>query len=458
LIRASSSKASRLGAILLGVLLLLSFVTPSHANELGLRVQIDVASDPSNRSSSYELWFTGEKAQDITRRITVTSLSEIPQRIDFLMYDPIVVNGESTMDFTKLGRYQDWLSVSPDNRIINPGERLEFELTIAVPEGTDDLGAKGILRVLANQALETEVKNSTGGFQAVVQGGAAIDLGFQLGVGEALTLLPQFTIESVEGVLLEGGNYLRIFFRNEGALPILLAGSLQLKDAVFDDRVFGPYEYRTPEIPAGQFGYLDIPAEEGIVEGDYTAYVVAQQLGVRETRLFDVFIEYLPPGTLKFWDIAPWGIAFVLFAVIMVLGIRILRSAGDQGAGAREAREPRQPRTPRMPRQQRVPREPRELRETRLESEPRSPKPAKTNKVRREKKLSEPVVQLSSIEKLVQSRDELEPYWYRNQSGADSGSSWVALSRSGEGESGSVTATKSKKSVKTKNHTSTNKS
>jgi hypothetical protein len=292
----------------------------------------------------------------------------------------------------------------------------------------------------------------------VVQGGAAIDLGFQLGVGEALTLLPQFTIESVEGVLLEGGNYLRIFFRNEGALPILLAGSLQLKDAVFDDRVFGPYEYRTPEIPAGQFGYLDIPAEEGIVEGDYTAYVVAQQLGVRETRLFDVFIEYLPPGTLKFWDIAPWGIAFVLFAVIMVLGIRILRSAGDQGAGAREAREPRQPRTPRMPRQQRVPGEPRELRETRLESEPRSPKPAKTNKVRREKKLSEPVVQLSSIEKLVQSRDELEPYWYRNQSGADSGSSWVALSRSGEGESGSVTATKSEKSVKTKNHTSTNKS
>jgi len=452
LIRASSSKASRLGAILLGVLLLFSFVTPSHANELGLRVQIDVSSDPSNRSSSYELWFTGEKAQDITRKITVTSLSEIPQRLDFLLYDPIVVNGESAMDFTKLGRYQEWLSVSPENRIINPGERLDFELTIAVPEGTDDLGAKGILRVLANQALEPEVENSTGGFQAVVQGGAAIDLGFQLGVGEALALLPQFTIESVEGVLLEGGNYLRIFFRNEGALPILLAGSLQLKDAVFDDRVFGPYDYRTPEIPAGQFGYLDIPAEEGIVEGDYTAFVVAEQLGVRETRLFDVFIEYLPPGTLKFWDIAPWGIAFVLFAVIMVLGIRLFRSAGNQEASARE---PREPRPPRVPRQQR---EPRDLLETRLESKPKPPKPAKANRVRREKKLAEPVVQLSSIEKLVQSRDELEPYWYRNQSGADHGSSWVALSRSGESADGSLTATNTKKAPQTKKRAPTKKS
>lgn len=317
-------------------------MTPSHANQLGLRVQIEMSSDPSNRSSSHELWFTGEKSQDITRRITVTSLSEIPQRLDFLLYDPIVVNGVSSMDFTKPGRYQDWLSASPSNRIINPGEQLTFELTISVPAGTDDLGANGILRVLANQALEPEIDNSAGGFRAVVQGGAAIDLAFQLGVGAALALLPQFSIESVGGVLLESGNYLRIFFRNEGALPIKLAGSLQLSDAVFSDRVFGPYEFRTPEIAASQVGYLDIPAEEGIVEGDYTAYVVAEQLGVRETRLFDVYIEYLPPGTLKFWDIAPWAIAGIFFAVMMVLGIRLLRSSGP--TDPRPARQPKSPR------------------------------------------------------------------------------------------------------------------
>ena len=331
--------------ILLGVLPLIHFVAPSQADTLGLRVQIDMTSDPSNRSSSYELWFTGEQSETITRRLTITSLSDIAQKLDFVLYDPIVVNGESSIDYTKPGRYQDWFTASPENLILQPGEELTVVLTMAVPADIGDLGAGGILRVLASQAVQSELDTSNTGFQALVTGGAAIDLQFRLGVGAELNLAPDFNIESVQGVLLECGNFLRIFFRNEGTLPIKLAGSLQLSDAVFADRVFGPYEFRTPEIGASQVGYLDIPAEEGIVEGDYTAYVVAEQLGVRETRLFDVYIEYLPPGTLKFWDIAPWGIAGILFAVMMVFGIRLMRGAGP--AEPRAAKVPRQPRAPR---------------------------------------------------------------------------------------------------------------
>lgn len=314
-------------------------------------MQIDLTSDSSNRSSSYELWFTGEESETITRTLFLTSLSDIAQKIDFLIYDPIIVNGESSIDYSKLGRYQEWLTVSPQNPVLNPGEQLTVELSIAIPPGTDDLGASGVLRVLAGQATETDFEDEGEGFRAIVQGGAAIDLEFRLGVGAELNLAPQFSIESVGGVLLEGGNFLRIFFRNEGTLPIKLVGSLQLSDAVFADRVFGPYDFRTPEIGASQVGYLDIPAEEGIVEGDYTAYVVAEQLGVRETRLFDVYIEYLPPGTLKFWDIAPWGIAGLFFAVMMVLGIRLLRGSGPaEPTTARVPREPRAPRPAKPPR------------------------------------------------------------------------------------------------------------
>jgi len=48
---------------------------------------------------------------------------------------------------------------------------------------------------------------------------------------------------------------------------------------------------------------------------------------------------------LKFWDIAPWGIAGIFFAVMMVLGIRLLRGSGP--AEPRAAKVPRQPRAPR---------------------------------------------------------------------------------------------------------------
>lgn len=314
-------------------------------------MQILSDSDPSNRSNSSELWFTGEESETITRTIRVTGLGDIPQLISVTLFDPITENGESSMDFSKPGRYQDWLSTIPEVPVVNPGEILDIQVSLKIPANTPEQGATGALRVFASQAEDSEPETEATGYRAIAKGGAAIQLSYGVGVGAELNLAPQFSIESVGGVLLEGGNFLRIFFRNEGTLPIKLVGSLQLSDAVFADRVFGPYDFRTPEIGASQVGYLDIPAEEGIVEGDYTAYVVAEQLGVRETRLFDVYIEYLPPGTLKFWDIAPWGIAGLFFAVMMILGIRLLRGSGPaEPTTARVPREPRAPRPAKPPR------------------------------------------------------------------------------------------------------------
>ena len=299
----------------------------AHAATLGISVNVDAKSDDSNRSSSKEIWFLGEQGSEITRRISIRGLSDIAQNLELRYYDSQIINGEKTNQQTELSKAQDWFQFNEESPSVEPGELKTFEIVATIPLDAREELLEGLMVVIATPKEEVVVDAPEGGTVGIITAEAGIAIPFKLAIGDLSDLQPLFSIQDVEGVLIDGEKYLRTSFRNEGAVPVILAGSVQLSDAVFVDRLFGPYEYRSREIAAGAVGFIDIVADPEISEGDYKAFVVAQQLGVKESRVLDVYIEYLAPGTLKFWDLAPWIGLVLVSGILMVIGIRLFRSS-----------------------------------------------------------------------------------------------------------------------------------
>ena len=306
---------------------------PAHGATLGISVNVDAQSDDSNRSSSKEIWFLGEQGSEITRRISVGGQSDVAQNLELRYYDAQIVNGEKIYQQTELSKAQDWFRFTEASPSVEPGEVKTFEIVATIPPDAREELLEGLMVVIATPKEEVEVDNPRGGAVGIISAEAGIGIPFKLAIGEMSDLQPLFSIQDVEGVLIDGEKYLRTSFRNEGAVAVILAGSIQLSDAVFADRLFGPYEYRTKEIPAGALGFIDIAADPEITEGNYKAFVVAQQFGVKESRVLDVYIEYLSPNTLKFWDLAPWIGLVLASGILMVIGIRLFRSSSAKIPG-----------------------------------------------------------------------------------------------------------------------------
>ena len=316
---------------------------PSQAASLGISVNVDAQSDSSNRSSSKEIWFLGEQGSKVTRRISVGGLSDVAQNLELRYYEAQIINGEKTYQQTELSKTQDWFRFTDESPSVEPGEVKTFEIVVTIPPDAREELVEGLMVVIATAKKQVEVDNPGGGAVGIIAAEAGIGIPFKLAIGDMSALRPMFSIQGVEGVLIDGERYLRTFFRNEGTVPIILAGSVQLSDAVFVDRLFGPYEYRSREIAAGALGFIDIVADPDIVEGNYSAFVIAEQLGVKESRVFDVYIEYLSPGTLKFWDLAPWLGLVLVSGILMVIGIRLFRSSSDQDPDLETAATPKKP-------------------------------------------------------------------------------------------------------------------
>jgi hypothetical protein len=338
---------------------------PAQGATLGISVNVDAQSDDSNRSSSKEIWFLGDQGSEITRKITVGGQNDIAQNLELRFYEAEIVNGEKNYQQTELSKAQDWFRFTDESPSVEPGEVKTFEIVATIPPNAREELLEGLMLVIATAKDEVEVDNPEGGAVGIIAAEAGIGIPFKLAIGDMSALKPMFSIQDVEGVLIDGEKHLRTFFRNEGTVPIILAGSLQLSDAVFPDRLFGPYEYRSREIAAGALGFIDIVADPDIVEGNYSAYVTAEQLGVNESRVFDVYIEYLSPGTLRFWDLAPWIGLVLVSGILMVIGIRLFRSPSRQDADLETPTKPKKPK------------------KTAKTKKPKKPKKLKTEKARR---------------------------------------------------------------------------
>jgi len=276
------------------------------------------------------IWFGMEAGDNKTREILVRSAGDITQAVSFAVFDLAFENGEELVDTTAPGQINDWVTVSPANVLLEPGEEVRISISIAVPEGAEDRAFQSSLRVLAADGRDVE-PNDEGGFKAIIGGAAAVDIDLWLGIGDALSLVPKFEITDLFGVIDGQDKYLRVIFSNTGVVPLELTGAVEFSDQTFEGRTFGPYEYQYVGLQGGEQGYVDIPIAQEIQEGPWDIYVRARQGNIRESRVFTLELSFRDISGFDIVSLLPLLLSLLLIFAI-VFGLRLIRAGNSDRA------------------------------------------------------------------------------------------------------------------------------
>ena len=302
---------------------------------LGISVSFEKA-DQTDAEMTGSIWAGGDQGAQLTRTILVQSLSDnVTQAISFEIYDQILVNDEITTDTSIPSRISDWVTFSPAEPIVRPGGEVRVNMTIDIPDDAPDGAFDATLRVMSGSVENLEeIGNDSNGVKAVVGTRLAMDSGMWLGVGDALDLMPNFEIIGVDGVLLEGTKYVRVFFENTGLVPLRLSGRLQLADAAFAELVYDPVDFLVPQIRTNQQGYVDVPVQQQLEDGFYRSFVLAQHGGVRKTEIFEGQIVFDDPNALTIPDVLLRGALLLAALGALVFGYRMIRSSPKGGSSS----------------------------------------------------------------------------------------------------------------------------
>lgn len=326
---------SKLFALVLSFLLILFLgATAARADGLGISVAVVPYSDASGLTAggNDRLWYPIEPGQSFVREIRITSYSDLRQVVSVQTFDFVTENGVRSTDFSKASLIGDWLDGDAvQGVLIEPGETITLPITVSVPAEAVQRAYEGTLRVLATEFNDGIQPERGEGVQAIVEGAVAIDLSFWIGVGDALALVPSFDIADIEGVLIGNLKYLRIYFENTGLSPLRLRGSAQFSDPQFVERVYEPAIYISPQISSGERGHADVLIDQEIVDGNWNVFVVAEQDGIRQTKLFEGNLRFVEPGSLPAWVGMVVQIAIGLLSLVGALvGLRTLRNSRTQ--------------------------------------------------------------------------------------------------------------------------------
>lgn len=327
--------------------LLLSFAIPPLAtadDSLGLGVRIENDPEATELYMGTRLWYGIEPGEQKTRSFVITSRSEIAQEINLYLYDKQFTNGQESVDSSQPSATTQWATFEPSTMVLQPGQEQRFTMTYTIPEDAPDLAYNSVLRVVATAATAAEGAEDSA--SAVVRGAAAVELGVFLGIGDALELVPSFNIESIRGVRLPEGRFLEIVLLNNGRVPIQLIGTAHLADPQFAERNFGPFDYISREIFPDEKVIAQVAMPDEVGSGEWRVFVTAEFGQIKQTRLFEQTLNFIPPGSqLSLWD---WIIRIgliSLLAVGVVVGMRLLRSKppADPGDEIEAAKTPVKP-------------------------------------------------------------------------------------------------------------------
>lgn len=357
----------RLFAALLAIVGMTVAIPPfASASGLGIFISFEQSGE-TDAEASGRIWGGGEAGSSFQRTMMIESLStDTDQAISFEVNDQVTENETSFIDFSTQSRITDWVVFEPAAPVLGPGERAEVTITFNIPAGTSDGAFNANIRTFSTAAAPSDAADSGAGTQAVIGTRLAIDAKVWVGVGDALALAPIFDIVGVDGALINEAKFVRVFFENTGISPVRPAGRMQLSDPNFVDRIFEPVDFTVPELQGGEIAYVDIPVATDLEDGFFRVFVTAQSGEVRITRLFEATLVFDDPNKLAVSDLAIRIVGFVIAALGLVFGVRLIR-----GNGQKVAKEPKEPRGS-QPARAKVIRPPRKL--LRLRSEPEATK------------------------------------------------------------------------------------
>jgi len=304
-------------------------MTPAYsADSLGIGLTVIPVNDGTNANLSFNnrLWFGIEQGQSFTRQIEVSSSSTIAQKVEMQLFDVLYDNGLRGIRTDRASATSPWVEFSPASVVLPPKGKANVSMTYTIPMNAPDSSYEAFLRVNASAVnLPKSQESKDGGVRVVLAGSAAIDLPVWLGVGDPINLKSDFEISGVFGALIGGEKKLRVIVKNSGKTPLGLDGSVQLTDAVFSDRTFGPFSYRSPEIQPGQESFIDIAMPDEVTEGRWKIFVVAEQGSIRKSKVFEEELTFKPLGTGF-----PIQFLIVILAIIgLVFGWRLIRSSSS---------------------------------------------------------------------------------------------------------------------------------
>jgi hypothetical protein len=304
-------------------------MTPAYsADSLGIGLTVIPVNDGTNANLSFNnrLWFGIEQGQSFTRQIEVSSSSTIAQKVEMQLFDVLYDNGLRGIRTDRASATSPWVEFSPASVVLPPKGKANVSMTYTIPMNAPDSSYEAFLRVNASAVnLPKSQESKDGGVRVVLAGSAAIDLPVWLGVGDPINLKSDFEISGVFGALIGGEKKLRVIVKNSGKTPLGLDGSVQLTDAAFSDRTFGPFSYRSPEIQPGQESFIDIAMPDEVTEGRWKIFVVAEQGSIRKSKVFEEELTFKPLGTGF-----PIQFLIVILAIIgLVFGWRLIRSSSS---------------------------------------------------------------------------------------------------------------------------------
>jgi hypothetical protein len=304
-------------------------MTPAYsADSLGIGLTVIPVNDGTNANLSFNnrLWFGIEQGQSFTRQIEVSSSSTIAQKVEMQLFDVLYDNGLRGIRTDRASATSPWVEFSPASVVLPPKGKANVSMTYTIPMNAPDSSYEAFLRVNASAVnLPKSQESKDGGVRVVLAGSAAIDLPVWLGVGDPINLKSDFEISGVFGALIGGEKKLRVIVKNSGKTPLGLDGSVQLTDAAFSDRTFGPFFYRSPEIQPGQESFIDIAMPDEVTEGRWKIFVVAEQGSIRKSKVFEEELTFKPLGTGF-----PIQFLIVILAIIgLVFGWRLIRSSSS---------------------------------------------------------------------------------------------------------------------------------
>ncbi len=302
-------------------------MTPAHsADSLGIGLTVIPVNDGTNANLSFNnrLWFGIEQGQSFTRQIEISSSSAIAQKVEMQLFDVLYDNGARGIRTDRASATSPWVEFSPASVVLPPKGKANVSMTYTIPMNAPDSSYEAFLRVNASAvSLPKSQESKDGGVRVVLAGSAAIDLPVWLGVGDPINLKSDFEISGVFGALIGGEKKLRVIVKNSGKTPLGLDGSVQLIDAAFSDRTFGPFSYRSSEIQPGQESFIDIAMPDEVTEGRWKIFVVAEQGSIRKSKVFEEELTFKPLGTGF-----PIQFLIVMLGIIgLVFGWRLIRSS-----------------------------------------------------------------------------------------------------------------------------------
>lgn len=297
--------------------------------KLGIGVFIGPGEDQNGDGleKTNRLWFALDPGSSSTRPITISSTSSITQTITLGTIAGARENGGALRQQPdREDPIASWVSFSPKEFDLAPGKSRNVLMSISVPNNANTSVNENYVSVRARKtAISTAQYRIPTAIQFVQQ--------MMVTVGNAEDLKLDFNIVDVEGFKGDQGPSLRIYFDNNGGVPVSLAGSTQLSSLDFDGVRSEQYSFQSNVILPGDSGYADVLVNDPVSAGRWRVFVSAYQGSTEKTATFerDLTFDGPPRGAQRPFTLDFQKLLVLLIALgLLIAGIRVMKSGQGQ--------------------------------------------------------------------------------------------------------------------------------